>query len=622
MIAWLWVVLTWQAMALMTPSGRQPSVVMIISDDLRADRVYAENSSLPFPYRMPNVRRMMNSGITFENAMANFASCGPSRQSFLTGRTPDALGVWNQLDFFRQKGSAPRSLPEQLVSEGFKTVSVGKVFHWDANYGVDEANSWSETYYGSPNDVDEKCPDGSYMCTCTEAECADYKIAKKAVELLPELAQMHFDGNPFFLAVGFRRPHLDWRVPPSFVTSNPPKMSFPVPSGSLSFPSGVPQLAYFAAETLSSRGELIKAGIKLAPGVVVDPVLQLKMRNAYWLAAAYMDKQLGTVLDAIDTNFLTQETILIFLSDHGFSLGERTFWGKQTLRDEALKVPLVLSIPWMPNLVGKRSKDLVELIDLYPTMVSLLGLQPTGDNCLLGKDLSAILESDVPDLIRLKEFSVASYPRCSDPQVVNASTYASSCTTLGEDTIRYMGYSIRNIQYRYTQWRRWMSDSQQADWSNAGLVAAELYDHGGDTLASDPAAFENVNLVDNPTYLITATVLRRSLELTAKATPYSDRRCGRKEDILPAPVNAICTTAKNQKSCQALFASRCMWITSYGCQASTFCGFTNKSPVTESGKSNPVGTPGCLSFESRCTWTPKTIKAPARCTTKVVTYLD
>ena len=110
---------------LLTPSGRQPSLVFIISDDMRVGPVLAKNASIPHPISLPNLRRLMNTGIMFDNAMTNFPLCSPSRQSFLTGRTPDALKVWIQTDNFRERDSAPRSFPEQLIDNGYTTISIG-----------------------------------------------------------------------------------------------------------------------------------------------------------------------------------------------------------------------------------------------------------------------------------------------------------------------------------------------------------------------------------------------------------------------------------------------------------------------------------------------------------------
>jgi iduronate 2-sulfatase len=120
------------------------------------------------------------------------------------------------------------------------------------------------------------------------------------------------------------------------------------------------------------------------------------MRHGYWASAAYMDVQLGRVYEELERSRMTMETVVVFFSDHGYSLGERSFWGKQTLRDEALRVPLVFSMPWMESLANKRSFDMIELIDLFPTIISLANLPRTEDRCLLGKDFSTVLESDVP----------------------------------------------------------------------------------------------------------------------------------------------------------------------------------------------------------------------------------
>jgi len=380
------------ASALLTPTGRRPSLMLVISDDLRYDYMFASNassnassssgSSTNSSYNLRNIQRLMSTGVTFENAFANFASCGPSRQSMLTGRVPDALGVWNQLDHFRQKGSAARSLPEHLISEGYKTISIGKVLHYDTNYGVDEMLSWSETHFGAPSSTDRKCPKGSYFCTCTEPDCADFRIAARAVSLIPSLAEAHFEGTPFFMAIGFRRPHLDWRVPASWTTRAGAAAQFPISDPVRSFPSGVPDIAYFACDKLNHRGEVKTSGGH-SETRLVPASLTARMRTAYWTSVAYMDEQLGRVMTALRRNNMEMETIVIFTSDHGYSLGERAFWCKQSLQDVAVRIPFIVSVPWMPNLQGTRSRDTVDLLDLYPTVVSLLNMRQP-DKCLQG----------------------------------------------------------------------------------------------------------------------------------------------------------------------------------------------------------------------------------------------
>jgi hypothetical protein len=170
-----------------------------------------------------------------------------------------------------------------------------------------------------------------------------------------------------------------------------------------------------------------------------------------------------------------------------------------------------------------------------------------------------------------------------------------------------MGYSIRTRSYRYTQWRRWILDSQLADWSNGGLVASELYDHRGNVDDADPGLFENDNLAGTYRFSMIESTMRTELESRVKASPYSNKRCGQ-NSVLPPPDSLRCTSATTELACLGLFASRCAWILGYGCQTSTFCGFRTKdrvkaNKVTGATPHNlPDGTPGCSLFSSRCRW--------------------
>jgi hypothetical protein len=204
----------------------------------------------------------------------------------------------------------------------------------------------------------------------------------------------------------------------------------------------------------------------------------------------------------------------------------------------------------------------------------------------------------------VKEFTLSSYPRCVDTN--NSSATSIPCTEAGANSIAFMGYSVRTRAFRYTQWRKWSSVLQMADWSNSGIVGVELYDHRANTLDINPALFENENLAGTIRYSMIETSLKTQLETRVKSPQYSNRRCGKTVTFQPRP--GLCTTALDEETCNLLFVSRCAWFLGYGCQDSTFCGFKTNERVKKNKKTGltpfnlPENSPGCALFSSRCQW--------------------
>jgi len=170
-----------------------------------------------------------------------------------------------------------------------------------------------------------------------------------------------------------------------------------------------------------------------------------------------------------------------------------------------------------------------------------------------------------------------------------------------------MGYSIRTRSFRYTQWRRWIRNIQLADWSAAGIVGVELYDHRLNVDGANPADFENDNLAGTVRFSMIEINLKEQLESLVKSSAYSNKRCG-VANVPEPPQGTLCTSAKSVDQCNQLFALRCAWFTGYGCQESSFCGFVTRLPIARNPRTGKTqfgmeeGSPGCNSFASRCTW--------------------
>lgn len=358
------------------------NVVFIVSDDLKASVLGCYGD--PF-CKTPNIDRIARRGMVFERAYCQHMSCGPSRQSFM---------------FSRYQNDGPVNLGQHLIANGIHSARVGKIYHMRVpgdiiagTNGKDIASTWNERF-NSPG-LEAHTP-GDYACLnldvfTTElanrestqtrhrmfvtveydgdgSDQPDHKSASKAIELL----NRHKD-KPFFLAVGFVRPHYPMVAPRRYFQRYP-WQSLPLPQ----IPDGdlddIPPMG--RAGTRSDKNPIGKY-----------PDNQKRMWAGYYASTTFMDDQVGRILDELDRLDLTDQTAIIFCSDHGYHLGEHLFWQKSNLHEEVTRVPLIVSAPGMP---GGRSNSLVELMDLFPTVCDLLAVEIP--DSVQGKSLLPVLK--------------------------------------------------------------------------------------------------------------------------------------------------------------------------------------------------------------------------------------
>jgi iduronate 2-sulfatase len=382
---------------------RPPNVLFIIADDLTATALSCYGNTL---CRTPHIDRLAARGMRFTRATCNATYCGPSRASFMSGYYPHATGVLGYTSP-RPAIGGRATWPQHFKNAGYYSARVGKVYHMGVpgdieagSDGADDPASWTERF-NSPgpewqapgagetleNNPDGKKPVmGGNTFVVVEAEGddrvhADGKTADRAVELLREHA-----GKPFFLAVGFVRPHVPFVAPATYFEPF-------LPYDKLALPPKQP----------GDWDDIPKAGInyKTSENMKMDVRRQKKAVGGYYAAVSYMDAQVGKVLDALDASGQADNTIVIFTGDNGYHLGEHDFWAKVSLRDESSQVPLIIRAP------GKSPgvcRSLVELLDLYPTTARLSGLDVPAR--LQGKDISALLD-DPARTVRESAFSVA-----------------------------------------------------------------------------------------------------------------------------------------------------------------------------------------------------------------------
>lgn len=458
----------------------RPNVLMIIADDLNTTLGCYGHPEV----KTPNIDRLAGAGTLFERAYCQQAVCNPSRASALTGRRPDRLGIWDLRQHFRRKFPDIVTLPQHFKNNGYFTQGIGKVFH-NGHMGLaGDPESWSvpATWQmgghfqdwvvpGEPFDTLPKkkgppiqrvdVPDHAYW---------DGRIADDAVEVLN---QRSAKDAPFFLAVGFWKPHLPFNAPKKYwdlydrESVAPPANPDP--------PSGVPELALHNWKELRNYAGMPENGELTAAQVA-------ELRHGYLAAVSFLDTQVGKVLDALDRNQLRDNTVIVFFSDHGFHLGEHSIWAKTSNFERDAGVPLIVSSPGQKQR-GARTRSLAELLDLYPTLVELCGLPRR--EALDGVSLRPVL--DDPEAT-VRQHALTQHPR---PAYYRGHP-------------EFMGYSLRTGRFRYTEWRQWKDGS---------VAARELYNHRNDPL-------ETANLAGKSKYA--ATVKRLSQQLKSIAPTNRD----------------------------------------------------------------------------------------------------
>lgn len=377
------------------------NVLFIISDDLTDTALSCYGNKV---CQTPNIDRLAKQGVRFTRAYCQGTYCGPSRASFMSGYYPHATGVLGYISPRKAIGDRA-TWAEHFKNNGYHTARVSKIFHMGVPGGIekgtdgaDDPRSWTERY-NSPGpewkakgkgETLEGNPDGKKPVVggntfvVVEAEGddlvhSDGKTAAKACELIDKLKD-----RPFFLGVGFVRPHVPFVAPKNYFE--------PFPAESMKLPPKIK----------GDWDDIPPAGInyKTSKNMKMDVVKQRKAVSGYYASVTYMDAQVGKVLNALEKSGVSDRTIVIFTSDHGYHLGEHDFWAKVSLHDESARVPLIIKVPGKAPAV---CNSLTELIDMYPTISSLCGLNVP--KRIQGKNISKMLD-DPKHEVRKAAFSV------------------------------------------------------------------------------------------------------------------------------------------------------------------------------------------------------------------------
>ena len=357
-----------------TQEPKKPNVLFIIADDLTATAVscYENKAS-----KTPHIDALASQGAKYNKAYCQYPVCGPSRASLLSGYYPNATTTYGYVSGRENIGPNRKTLPQLFKDNGYYTARVSKIYHMGVpidietgSNGTDDEASWTERFnskgpeWQADGDAElvQGNPDGSIerkggnVMTIVKANGddlvhSDGKTAEKASELI----RTH-KNEPFFIAVGFVRPHVPFVAPKSYFEPYPY------------------QEAVMPEQVKDDWNDIPKRGINYVNSVKhqMTPKQEKKAIAAYYASVAYMDAQVGKVLKTLKEEDLEDDTIVIFTSDHGFHLGEHQFWMKVSLHEESARVPLIIKVPGKKPIV---CDSFTELIDLYPTIAELAGLK-------------------------------------------------------------------------------------------------------------------------------------------------------------------------------------------------------------------------------------------------------
>lgn len=381
----------------------QYNVLFIISDDLTYTTLSCYGNTV---CHTPNIDRLAETGTLFTKAYCQGTYCGPSRASFMTGYYPHAINAMGYKNPRPEIGNRA-TWSQHFKNNGYYTARVSKIFHMgvpggieEGGHGADDEASWTErfnspgpewkapgtgeTLEGNPDGIVPVKGGNTFVVVEADGDDmvhSDGKTAAKAAELIRQPRD-----KPFFIGVGFVRPHVPFVAPREYYEDF-------LPYDKMVLPEKRP----------GDWDDIPKPGInyKTSVNMKMDIRRQKKAVGGYYASVAFVDRQVGKVLDALEASGQADNTIVIFTSDHGYHLGEHDFWAKVSLLDESSGVPLIIRVPGQEPAV---CHSLVELLDLYPTLSKLCGL-PEQDR-LQGKDISPMFEN--PEYsVRDAAFSVA-----------------------------------------------------------------------------------------------------------------------------------------------------------------------------------------------------------------------
>ena len=446
--------------------AERPNVLLILVDDLKPSfGAYGEAW-----VHSPNLDRLAERGMRFDMAYCNQAVCAPSRNNLLTGSRSTSLGIYSLGYHFRRAWPDAVTLPQHFKNHGYHAAGIGKVFHI-GHGNINDEKSWSVPFqpdkvidYVLPQSTDGKLTREEALfsnkskkdlprgAAWEKADVDDgaYADGRIAAEGIKRLQQYKEQDQPFFLALGFTKPHLPFCAPTKYWdlydADELPLTQVAKP------PAGAPP---YAGKTIEEQNQYTP----VPQNPPIDEELVRNLVHGYYASLSYMDAQVGRVLDELDRLELAGNTIVVLWGDHGYHLGDHGMWTKHTNYEQANRIPIVIAAPGIGE--AGSSMSLVETVDIYPTLVELAGLpMPDAEQTIDGKSLVSILKNPKH---QIRDHAYHCYPRG-----------------------KRLGRAIRTERYRLVTWRAW---------DVAEIETVELYDYEDDPLETKNIAESQPKIV-------------------------------------------------------------------------------------------------------------------------------
>ncbi len=505
----------------MSYAQEKPNVLFIAIDDLRPELgSYGSDVAIT-----PNLDAFAQKSLQFNRAYCQEAICSPSRASLMTGARPETIGVIENYTYFRDVNPTIKTIPQHFRKNGYETVYTGKIFHGAYN---DPKLSWSRKPVKLPkgkikliagfalpeNQKDAKENKAKMIVKYGKGatkkglakgrayECADvpdntYEDGYNTEVAIATLKELNAQGKPFFLGLGFKKPHLNWTSPKKYwdlYDRENIKLS-----NQNTAPIDGAVMGLHPSFELRVRSGIPKSG-------KIDDELATTLKHAYLACVSYVDAQIGKVMQELEASGLAKNTIVVVWSDHGWHLGDMGIWGKATNYEIATRVPLIIHAPNM-KAKGKQTEALVELIDIFPTLCDLTGLDRP--NQLEGKSFVPLMKK--PN----KKWKKAVYSQFPSPALrewaanplsvgmretffgplineVEARIITQQKENWDKDLFenKLMGYAMRTDKYRFIVWKDYTKP-------NAKPIYLELYDHTKDPNETVNIASKEPKIVKN-----------------------------------------------------------------------------------------------------------------------------
>jgi len=503
-------------------STNKPNILFIAVDDLKPVLGCYGNTLV----KTPNIDRLAKMATVFNKNYCQQAICGPTRASLMTGTRPDATKIWNLTTQMRDVNPNTLTLPQYLITQGYTTSGIGKIYHPSSAIGGVDPLSWSIPYLkskesdfpaelGLPANGQYQLPDTKARMTPDiiaerkqqnkdlaandenpksikgpSTECMDlpddaYQDGVNALLAKNQIIALSKSDKPFFMAVGFSKPHLPFVAPKKYWdlykredmpiapfqehSKNGPLIAYHQ-SGELRNYIDIPEFATLPADSL-------RIGLKIEK--------QKELIHGYYAAVSYMDAQVGILLNTLESLGTLDNTIVVLWGDHGWHLGDHDLWHKHTNFEEATRAPLIIA---GPGIKAGKTSSLTEFVDIFPTICDLASVAIPKN--LDGKSLKPLM---LNNKAKGKEYSISQYPR---------KLKKAEMTKLGYNDPKMMGYSLRTDKFRYTIWMNDFTSKQP--FSENKVYASEMYDYVKDPL-------EKINVVNDKNYSSISATLKSKM---------------------------------------------------------------------------------------------------------------